>query len=166
MKTAAVALDDIENFDKLTRLEKYDVAIARIASDSPIRICDNEKISGAATLGSAIGHDVPAMYRGKCFCRSISHLTVDFETVLKHGILRCIMVKEVNMTQEHYNSIADLWHRLKHCEYVELIPYHAYAGSKMLELGKEDNGNPEWIPTDNLLKEAKELLRAKGVKLK
>lgn len=64
------------------------------------------------------------------------------------------------------NSIADLWHRLKHCEYVELIPYHAYAGSKMLELGKEDNGNPEWIPTDNLLKEAKELLRAKGVKLK
>lgn len=87
MKTAAVTLDDIENFDKLTRLEKYDVAIARIASDSPIRICDNEKISGAATLGSAIGHDVPAMYRGKCFCRSISHLTVDFETVLKHGIL-------------------------------------------------------------------------------
>ena len=63
-KTDSVILDDIENFDKLTELERYDAAIAKIASDAPIRICDGEKISGAATLGRAIDHTVPASYKG------------------------------------------------------------------------------------------------------
>lgn len=86
-KTDSVILDDIENFDKLTELERYDAAIAKIASDAPIRICDGEKISGAATLGRAIDHTVPASYKGNYICSSVSHLTVDFETVLKHGII-------------------------------------------------------------------------------
>ena len=36
----------------------------------------------------------------------------------------------------------------------------------MLSLGKEDNGNPEWIPTDSMLKEAKKYLQDKKVKIK
>ena len=86
LKTPAVSLDDVENFESMTKLERYDLAIRRIAEQAPIRICEGEKISGAATLGEAIGHRVPAVYRGKSVCSGISHLTLDFETVLKRGV--------------------------------------------------------------------------------
>ena len=86
LKTRYVSLDDIVNFDTLTMLQKYDIAIHKIATEAPIRICDGEMISGAATLGGAISHMVPAAYRDQMLCRSVSHLTVDFEIVLKKGI--------------------------------------------------------------------------------
>ncbi len=86
LKTEAVRLDHIEGFDRLSQIEKYDIAIQTIASEAPIRICDGEKISGAATLGLAIRHTVPATYNGIPVCSSVSHLTVDFETVLKEGV--------------------------------------------------------------------------------
>ena len=85
-KPPAVTLDDAEGYDSLTPLERYDLAVSRIARDAPIRICEGEKLSGAATLGNAIGHVVPATYHGETVCRSVSHLTIDFETVLKKGI--------------------------------------------------------------------------------
>lgn len=86
LKTSAVSLDDIENFDSLEIIQKYDIIIKRIAETSPIRICDGEKISGAATLGLAIEHYVPATYQGNPIFLSVSHLTLDFETVLKKGV--------------------------------------------------------------------------------
>lgn len=81
-------------------------------------------------------------------------------------ILRCIMVQKVNMQEDHYDAIAELWHQLKHCRYVELIPYHAYGGSKMIPLGKEGNGHPEWIPTGQMMQEAGTFLLSRGVRLK
>ena len=82
----AVTLDDIDGYESLTPLERYDSAIARIAEASPIRICDGERISGAATLGMAMEHMVPATYGGKSVCESVSHLTLDFGSVLRRGI--------------------------------------------------------------------------------
>lgn len=84
--TDAVSLDHIQGFDSLSQIEKYDAAIKTIAQKAPIRICEGERLSGAATLGLAIRHTVPATYGGKTLFPSISHLTVDFETVLKHGV--------------------------------------------------------------------------------
>ena len=46
---------------------------------------------------------------------------------------------------------------------VEFIPYHAYAGSKAVFIGKEDNGNPDWIPTEAQLTEAGLILQAHGI---
>jgi formate C-acetyltransferase len=86
LKTDSISLDNIENFSALSALEKYDIAILKIAEEAPIRICEGEKISGAATLGLAIKHLIPATYNGTHIFSSISHLTVDFETVLKEGI--------------------------------------------------------------------------------
>ena len=85
-KNDCVVLDDVENIENMTALERYDEAIAKIASEAPIRICEDERISGAATLGAAIRHVVPAKINGNYICGSISHLTVDFEGVLKYGI--------------------------------------------------------------------------------
>ena len=42
--------------------------------------------NGSATLGLAIHHCVPAIYKSKPVCGSISHQTVDFKTVLRIGL--------------------------------------------------------------------------------
>ncbi len=86
LKTEAVCLDHIQNFDTLSQIEKYDIAIKTIATESPIRICDGEKLSGAATLGLAIHHRIPATFQGNTPWSSVSHLTINFEKVLKNGI--------------------------------------------------------------------------------
>lgn len=85
-KTPAVTLDDIPGFAELPAIKRYDTAIRRIAEEAPIRICDGELVSGAATLGKAISHCVPADFDGKAIFTSISHLTVDFPDVLRRGV--------------------------------------------------------------------------------
>ena len=84
-KTPYVSLDDIPDFESLSPLEKHDAAIRRIAETAPVRICENELISGSATLGAAIEHVIPAYYQSSRIFHSVSHLTVDFESVLRHG---------------------------------------------------------------------------------
>lgn len=85
-ETPSVSLNHVENFESMSEIEKYNAAIYEIVSKAPIRICDDEKISGAATLGNAISHVVPAQYKDKNLWSSVSHLTIDFETVLKKGV--------------------------------------------------------------------------------
>jgi formate C-acetyltransferase len=82
----SVALDDVAGFEELSAIQKHDVAIRRIAAEAPIRICENERISGAATLGTAILHRIPVSYHGEMPFYSVSHLTADFETVLRYGV--------------------------------------------------------------------------------
>ncbi len=85
--TPAVSMDDYEGFENLSPLQKYDAAIECIVKTAPIRICDGERISGAATLGLAMTHQIPATFhREQGIFGSISHLTIDFETVIKKGI--------------------------------------------------------------------------------
>ena len=77
--------------------------------------------------------------------------------------LRCILVEGVNTVESHYEALAELYLSLSHCEGVELIPYHAYAGSKMLPLGLEDNGRVEWIPSEETMEAARAYLADRGV---
>ncbi len=86
MKTQAVSLDCIADFEGMSDIAKYNACISEIARRAPIRICEGEKLSGAATLGLAISHNVPATYNGTHLFASVSHLTIDFETVVKHGV--------------------------------------------------------------------------------
>ena len=77
--------------------------------------------------------------------------------------LRCILVGGVNTDAEHYRAVATLASTLSCLEGVELIPYHAYAGSKATLLGRDDNGNPDWIPSPIQLDEARRVLESSGV---
>ncbi len=81
-----IKLDHIADFEHYSDIEKYDIAIREIAKSAPIRICEGEKLSGAATLGLAIKHQVPATYKGEWTFKSISHVTIDFASTLKYGI--------------------------------------------------------------------------------
>lgn len=98
-ETQSVSMDDCENFEELSPLQKYDVAIERIVKEAPIRICEGEKISGAATFGNAINHFVPATFSDKPICYSISHLTIDFETVLKKGVNHLLKQAEESLKE-------------------------------------------------------------------
>lgn len=77
--------------------------------------------------------------------------------------LRCILVHGVNTHSAHYDAIAGIFRSLRHCEGVELIPYHAYAGTKAVLLGGKDNGKPEWIPDEKTLEFARQVLQEKEI---
>ncbi len=79
--------------------------------------------------------------------------------------MRCILVAGVNTEERHYEALAELYRSLNHCEGVELLPYHAYGGSKMIPLGMPDNGRTEWIPAPETVEGAKAFLRERGVRV-
>lgn len=82
------------------------------------------------------------------------------------SVMRCIMVRGVNMNDEHIDSVASLWRSLNNCECVELLAYHTYGGSKSEAIGLDDNGRKDWIPSSDEMLAAKEKLRALGVSVK
>lgn len=79
-------------------------------------------------------------------------------------LLRCILVKGVNLEEKHLCAIKELFHTLRHGVGVELLPYHTYGGGKSVALGEKDSARPEWIPTGEELRHAVAYLRAAGVK--
>lgn len=87
-RTPAVELDDIPGINNFTLPQKYDAAVRRIAETAPLRLCPGETICGAATLGGAIHHFVPARINGEPFCSSVSHLTLNFHRVVNEGLDR------------------------------------------------------------------------------
>lgn len=75
-----------EDFDKLSYIQKYDKAVRLIAETAPVRICEGEKISCSATLGDGIDHWLPVQVDCQHIFLGISHLTIDFKTVLDIGL--------------------------------------------------------------------------------
>lgn len=49
--------------------------------------------------------------------------------------LRCILVKGVNMDDDHLEQLGKLAMELRNCERIDLIPYHAYGRAKAESLG-------------------------------
>ncbi len=82
----AVEMDFLPEFETMSGLDRYDAAIRAIAQRAPLRICPAERVCGAATLGLAIGHRVPVTFRGKDLLAGVSHLTLNFERLLKDGL--------------------------------------------------------------------------------
>lgn len=138
LKVDDIKLDSIQGFTELSLLEKYDNAILRIAEEAPIRICDGEKISGAATLGYAIRHYVPVTYDDQLLFFGVSHLTVDFETVLKKGIKHIkaeaekYYQKYIGTDKEEFSKSAlncisafEIWHNRYLCALADKPEYKA-----------------------------------------
>ncbi|MBR5742923.1 MAG: glycyl-radical enzyme activating protein [Clostridia bacterium] len=78
------------------------------------------------------------------------------------SVMRCVMVKGVNMTRDHLAALIPLWKSLRHSQGIELLAYHAMGGSKSERLGRENDGHTEWIPTKEEMAEARDFLRAGG----
>ena len=86
MQIPYVKMDDIRDFASLSEYQKYDAAVHKIAAEAPIRICEYELVSGAATLGRAIEHQVPAVFGDAVLWSSVSHVTLGFDKVVKTGV--------------------------------------------------------------------------------
>lgn len=80
-------------------------------------------------------------------------------------VLRCILVRGVNTTEEHYAALAELYRSLRGCLGIEFIPYHTYGASKSLSLGGDSTAREDWIPTAADLKAARSALRKAGAKV-
>ncbi len=77
--------------------------------------------------------------------------------------MRCILVNGVNTNIDHYHKIAEIAKTIKNFDGVEFLPYHAYAGTKSVFIGKVDNGNKDWIPNQEQINEAKSILTSQGI---
>lgn len=129
-ETPCVNLDDVENFASLKLIDIYDIALERIAKEAPIRICEDEKISGAATFGDALIHVIPAKYNGNYLMTSLSHHTPDFHTVLTRGMSyleeKCLSYYNENKGTEkerYYQSALSTINSMKiwHKRYLEAL---------------------------------------------
>lgn len=88
LRVHSISLNEVEGYDGMSELEKYNAGVYAIATQAPIRVCDGELLSGAATLGGAVGHVFPAAADGdvRDYATGVSHLTVDFQEVLEVGM--------------------------------------------------------------------------------
>ena len=129
MKNHAVSLDFVCGFEDMTELDKYDTAIQAIAEKAPLRLCKAERVVGAATLGLAIGHMVPVTYKGEAILSGVSHLTLNFETLLKIGLKgyrEAIASRRLSYTTEKEGrflqslAVAESAFELWHGRYLEL----------------------------------------------
>lgn len=74
-------------------------------------------------------------------------------------LIRSVMIKGINMDNTHLDAIAQIVAKLEHCVGVELLPYHAYGGSKNVQLGYCDNAKTSWIPTPDEMRNVNEKLQ-------
>lgn len=86
MRAYAVPIDDIDGFDLMSPTGKYDASIRAIAGNAPVRICDDELVSGAATLGAAMSHCIPVTRNGALVSGSVSHLTIRYDKLISIGL--------------------------------------------------------------------------------
>lgn len=69
--------------------------------------------------------------------------------------LRCILLQGVNLNEAHLSALAELFGTLRHCEGIELLPYHTFGDDKNLQLGRESAAHAEWIPTQQQMEDAR-----------
>ena len=72
--------------------------------------------------------------------------------------LRCILLRGVNLEESHLAALCEVFHSLRRCEGIELLPYHTYGDSKNAQLGRPSAAHPEWIPTEAELAFAREYI--------
>ncbi len=76
-------------------------------------------------------------------------------------ILRCIIIPNINMNQEHINNLLNIFSKLNNAEYIELLPYHPYGNSKSEQLGRKDTTVFQ-RPTENEILEFAKALQKSG----
>ena len=79
-------------------------------------------------------------------------------------VMRCVLIPEVNLEAAHARSLAELYKKLTHCRYVELLPYHPYGLSKSAQLGREDRQYRQ--PEQQEMLTFAEVLKSSGVPVK
>ena len=77
--------------------------------------------------------------------------------------LRCLMVNGLTTDDGHLARVAQLYRTLSHVSGVQLLRYHPMGGSKAAALGLADSGRPDWIPTEQQMQRARQILLQENV---
>lgn len=88
----AIVIEKSDDFESLPLLDRQDYALLQVCTHAPLRICDEELISGSATLGVAFRysehwHGLPALYEEKTVTGGANHLTLNFDRVVHEGMV-------------------------------------------------------------------------------
>ena len=86
MEYYAIPMDGEPGFLEKRPSEQFIAAMLKIAREAPLRVCPQERICGAATLGLGTRHYVPATLKGKPIWESTSHVTLGFDRVVYEGV--------------------------------------------------------------------------------
>ena len=120
----------------------------QIAPDTDIFLWD-VKGTGAGRLKEMTGADLE---------QALANLrTVDGMGI--PSVLRCIMLKGLNSSGQHWERIAGICRSLKHCQRVDVLPFHRLGASKHQRLGTAGKDHPEWEPSTGEVEEARRFLR-------
>ena len=126
-------------FGDMTTLEQYNRAIYLIATMAPLRICENEKLSGAATLGDGAIHAVPVSYEGGYPIASVSHVTVDFPKVLRIGINGIRAEVEASLAKHTEPEKVEFLKSCLHCLDCFSLWHQRYLDALVAKKGYEKN---------------------------
>jgi len=116
-KVPCISMDDVECLEQMKKVDLYDLCIRAIAEKAPVRIIPEERLCGAAVLGDAIRHLVPARYNNDIIFGSVSHLTIRFQNVLElgmDGIEQKILREGKEPLKHHLLHVIEsmrIWHR-------------------------------------------------------
>ena len=78
--------------------------------------------------------------------------------------MRCVLIPDINLEASHATALAELYHSLKNCSYIELLPYHPYGLSKAEQLGWD--GRRYRQPETRELEDFAAILQAHNVPVK
>ena len=81
-----IPVDDVLDWERMSDHERYTAALDVLVRKCPVRICEGERVCGAATLGAGVRHQVPVAREGSILWPSVSHLSVDFGILVREGI--------------------------------------------------------------------------------
>ena len=79
-------------------------------------------------------------------------------------IMRCIMIKGINIDENHLDTLAKIFKSLKNCKEIQIFPYHQYGESKYTSLGMNYQLTEENIPKTSEMKKIRQTLIKKGCK--
>lgn len=76
-------------------------------------------------------------------------------------ILRCIVLNGVNLDESHLDRLGEIHAGLKHCQGIQLLPYHSLGDSKHDRLGRRRHCNAGWTPSEDQMACARAHLQEK-----
>ncbi len=81
-------------------------------------------------------------------------------------VLRCILIAGINDTEEHAAEIGRIFATLSNALYVEILPYHAFGGSKWERLGLPVRDSEIHVPSRERIARFRDLIGTHGGRLK
>lgn len=157
----------------------FTLELAKLARESGISVCietsgdgDSEVFMEIARHADLFLYDIKLLdgemhkkYTGIYNARILKNLRM-LDEMGARTILRCPIIPDINLNEEHFSGIARLAESLKNVIEVQFEPYHPLGVSKSRRLGRESAyRNPEFLPREKVEALAKKVQPTTRVKL-